>query len=187
MTRGCACVPSYHGDSGEVGCYVAPRPLTRDNNYFEVRRGCGATGVPVLIWEPHCHWESTVLLRSPSSFQIPVLMGSLSSLGVPTFVGIPGVTGGLCSCRCPHPQWCSYCQLGSPSSLDVLIPLSPPHLVLRPRVCPCPTLSQCPHFPTGVHCGQRSAGCHRGGVGAAALQPGAPPRLAARLGGVPRR
>uniref|UniRef100_A0A8B9USN4 SPRY domain-containing protein n=2 Tax=Anas zonorhyncha TaxID=75864 RepID=A0A8B9USN4_9AVES len=27
---------SYHGDSGEVGCYVAPRPLTRDNNYFEV-------------------------------------------------------------------------------------------------------------------------------------------------------
>ncbi|OXB51155.1 hypothetical protein ASZ78_003336, partial [Callipepla squamata] len=26
----------YHGDSGEVGCYVAPRPLTRDNNYFEV-------------------------------------------------------------------------------------------------------------------------------------------------------
>ncbi|NXJ58843.1 SPRY3 protein, partial [Spizaetus tyrannus] len=27
---------SYHGNSGEVGCYVAPRPLTRDNNYFEV-------------------------------------------------------------------------------------------------------------------------------------------------------
>ncbi|NXI48222.1 SPRY3 protein, partial [Galbula dea] len=27
---------SYHGHSGEVGCYVAPRPLTRDNNYFEV-------------------------------------------------------------------------------------------------------------------------------------------------------
>ncbi|KAK2514489.1 hypothetical protein Q9966_015730 [Columba livia] len=27
---------SYHGGSGEVGCYVAPRPLTRDNNYFEV-------------------------------------------------------------------------------------------------------------------------------------------------------
>uniref|UniRef100_A0A672UXP5 SPRY domain containing 3 n=2 Tax=Strigops habroptila TaxID=2489341 RepID=A0A672UXP5_STRHB len=27
---------SYHGSSGEVGCYVAPRPLTRDNNYFEV-------------------------------------------------------------------------------------------------------------------------------------------------------
>nr|XP_013813945.1 PREDICTED: SPRY domain-containing protein 3 [Apteryx mantelli mantelli] len=26
----------YHGNSGEVGCYVAPRPLTRDNNYFEV-------------------------------------------------------------------------------------------------------------------------------------------------------
>uniref|UniRef100_A0A8B9MTN2 SPRY domain containing 3 n=1 Tax=Accipiter nisus TaxID=211598 RepID=A0A8B9MTN2_9AVES len=28
---------SYHGNSGEVGCYVAPRPLTRDNNYFEVK------------------------------------------------------------------------------------------------------------------------------------------------------
>ncbi|KAG8129652.1 hypothetical protein E2320_016312, partial [Naja naja] len=27
---------SYHGNSGEVGCYVAPRPLTKDNNYFEV-------------------------------------------------------------------------------------------------------------------------------------------------------
>ncbi|XP_053907474.1 SPRY domain-containing protein 3 isoform X2 [Cuculus canorus] len=27
---------SYHGNSGEVGCYVAPRPLSRDNNYFEV-------------------------------------------------------------------------------------------------------------------------------------------------------
>ncbi|XP_073519032.1 SPRY domain-containing protein 3 [Phyllobates terribilis] len=27
---------SYHGNSGEVGCYVAPRPLSKDNNYFEV-------------------------------------------------------------------------------------------------------------------------------------------------------
>nr|XP_033792408.1 SPRY domain-containing protein 3 isoform X3 [Geotrypetes seraphini] len=27
---------SYHGNSGEVGCYVAPRPLTKDNSYFEV-------------------------------------------------------------------------------------------------------------------------------------------------------
>ncbi|XP_062975289.1 SPRY domain-containing protein 3 isoform X3 [Elgaria multicarinata webbii] len=27
---------SYQGNSGEVGCYVAPRPLTKDNNYFEV-------------------------------------------------------------------------------------------------------------------------------------------------------
>ncbi|XP_078287455.1 SPRY domain-containing protein 3 isoform X5 [Rhinoraja longicauda] len=27
---------SYHGNSDEVGCYVAPRPLTKENNYFEV-------------------------------------------------------------------------------------------------------------------------------------------------------
>uniref|UniRef100_A0A8C9DZA2 SPRY domain containing 3 n=1 Tax=Phocoena sinus TaxID=42100 RepID=A0A8C9DZA2_PHOSS len=27
---------SYHGNSGEVGCYVASRPLTKDSNYFEV-------------------------------------------------------------------------------------------------------------------------------------------------------
>uniref|UniRef100_A0A8D0HJF3 SPRY domain containing 3 n=1 Tax=Sphenodon punctatus TaxID=8508 RepID=A0A8D0HJF3_SPHPU len=27
---------SYQGNSGEVGCYVAPRPLTKDNSYFEV-------------------------------------------------------------------------------------------------------------------------------------------------------
>ncbi|XP_013376328.1 PREDICTED: SPRY domain-containing protein 3 isoform X1 [Chinchilla lanigera] len=28
--------PRYHGNSGEVGCYVASRPLTKDSNYFEV-------------------------------------------------------------------------------------------------------------------------------------------------------
>ncbi|KAM4644104.1 LOW QUALITY PROTEIN: SPRY domain-containing protein 3 [Amazona ochrocephala] len=42
----------YHGSSGEVGCYVAPRPLTRDNNYFEVRggpNGCGWGGGGVLL------------------------------------------------------------------------------------------------------------------------------------------
>ncbi|GCB77436.1 hypothetical protein scyTo_0020573 [Scyliorhinus torazame] len=27
---------SYHGNSDEVGCYVAPRSLTKENNYFEV-------------------------------------------------------------------------------------------------------------------------------------------------------
>ncbi|XP_062894055.1 SPRY domain-containing protein 3 isoform X2 [Mobula hypostoma] len=27
---------SYHGNSDEVGCYVAPHPLTRESNYFEV-------------------------------------------------------------------------------------------------------------------------------------------------------
>lgn len=32
---------SYHGNSGEVGCYVASRPLTKDSNYFEVGRAGG--------------------------------------------------------------------------------------------------------------------------------------------------
>lgn len=32
---------SYHGNSGEVGCYVASRPLTKDSNYFEVSRAGG--------------------------------------------------------------------------------------------------------------------------------------------------
>ncbi|XP_048379550.2 SPRY domain-containing protein 3 isoform X2 [Stegostoma tigrinum] len=27
---------SYHGNADEVGCYVAPRPLTKENHYFEV-------------------------------------------------------------------------------------------------------------------------------------------------------
>eukprot|EP00062_Callorhinchus_milii_P023497 gi/632982406/ref/XP_007908119.1/ PREDICTED: SPRY domain-containing protein 3 [Callorhinchus milii] len=27
---------SYHGNSDEVGCYIAPRPLNKENNYFEV-------------------------------------------------------------------------------------------------------------------------------------------------------
>lgn len=38
---------SYRGPSGEVGCYVAPRPLTRDSNYFEVSLEVrGARAVP---------------------------------------------------------------------------------------------------------------------------------------------
>lgn len=32
---------SYHGNSGEVGCYVASRPLTKDSNYFEVIKAVG--------------------------------------------------------------------------------------------------------------------------------------------------
>lgn len=32
---------SYHGNSGEVGCYVASRPLTKDSNYFEVIKVVG--------------------------------------------------------------------------------------------------------------------------------------------------
>ena len=32
---------SYHGNSGEVGCYVASRPLTKDSNYFEVIKAGG--------------------------------------------------------------------------------------------------------------------------------------------------
>lgn len=32
---------SYHGNSGEVGCYVASRPLTKDSNYFEVIKAMG--------------------------------------------------------------------------------------------------------------------------------------------------
>lgn len=44
---------SYRGPSGEVGCYVAPRPLTRDSNYFEVSLGGrGGAGWPGGAAEP---------------------------------------------------------------------------------------------------------------------------------------
>ncbi|NWZ17847.1 SPRY3 protein, partial [Agelaius phoeniceus] len=47
---------SYRGPSGEVGCYVAPRPLTRDSNYFEVSIvDSGVRGTIAVGLVPHCH------------------------------------------------------------------------------------------------------------------------------------
>lgn len=51
---------SYHGNSGEVGCYVASRPLTKDSNYFEALQWPSqgpAVWVKVQLWGPDWLWH----------------------------------------------------------------------------------------------------------------------------------
>ncbi|MEQ2202261.1 SPRY domain-containing protein 3 [Xenoophorus captivus] len=54
----------YHGDSDEVGCFVAARPLSKKRRYFEVRTECcflfyGCSPVLVVQQDEHC--ENAVL------------------------------------------------------------------------------------------------------------------------------
>lgn len=119
MTRGCPCVrvrlSSYHGDSGEVGCYVAPRPLTRDNNYFEVRRGrwgsLSSSGISVVTGGPQPFWD-------------PVLVSDPRCRGIPIFTAGPNL------------GWDAWCHRGSP--LPLLSPSLSPFRVPITTRCPRP-------------------------------------------------
>uniref|UniRef100_A0A8C9EP99 Uncharacterized protein n=1 Tax=Pavo cristatus TaxID=9049 RepID=A0A8C9EP99_PAVCR len=112
---------SYHGDSGEVGCYVAPRPLTRDNNYFEVRRGCGAAGGPC----PHLGSPLSLGVHSP--FGAPILISDPHCHGISAFTGGPNI------CWDPWCHWGSPLLLVSPSSVMFLLSFGVPIITRCPR------------------------------------------------------